>query len=109
MSALTLTLMTPEQTNTIAALAASVVAIVAAAKVLTPLMRALARRIEGSWRAEATRDELDELRHRVAELEARDLRLFEVEERLDFAERLLQQRALEPRADTPPEASPAGR
>ncbi len=70
--------------------------IVAAAAVLIlrgPLGRALARRLEGT----AGRDESAAagLADRVAELEQRDNRLVELEERLDFAERLLAQRDLD--------------
>lgn len=62
--------------------------------VLYPLMRALGRRLEG--RAPGldpeTRAELDQFRERVAELEGMQHRVLELEERVDFAERLLSQR-----------------
>ena len=60
--------------------------------VLWPLMRAIGRRIENSGgnQAELAR-ELDDLRLRVAELEERQGGLAELEDRLDFAERLLAQ------------------
>lgn len=62
-----------------------------------PLVRAIARRIEG--RAEldpAIQDEIEHLRTRVGDLEALQGRLADLEERVDFAERLLaQQRAPE--------------
>jgi hypothetical protein len=55
-----------------------------------PLGRALARRIEGtSVDADARR--VEELEQRVAQLEAEHGRVAELEERLDFAERLLAQ------------------
>ncbi len=83
----------------------------AAVYLLTPLVRAWARRIEaGSGVAGA--GELQELRARVQELEAREIRLVELEERLDFTERLLTRQdrlALPDEADTPPEALPAAR
>ena len=67
--------------------------IVASAAVLIlrgPLGRALARRLEGTGgREEAAGAGIAD---RVAELEQRDARLVELEERLDFAERLLAQR-----------------
>jgi hypothetical protein len=55
-----------------------------------PLVRALARRLEGG----ATKElllELDGLRGRVQQLEEGQARLGELEERLDFAERMLAQ------------------
>jgi hypothetical protein len=71
-----------------------VLAILAAATiVLFPLFRAIARRIEGrgGMNAEA-RAELEELRDRVSRLEEAHPRMTELEERVDFAERLLAQR-----------------
>lgn len=62
----------------------------AAALVLFPLMRAIARRIEG--RPSLNAAELDELRARVADIETHQHRILEIEERLDFAERLLASR-----------------
>lgn len=65
----------------------------AVAVVFTPLMRALGRRIEGRHTADpALRDEMDHLRQRLEQLEATQHRLLELEERVDFAERLLTQR-----------------
>ncbi|HXW96408.1 MAG TPA: hypothetical protein VEI47_02400 [Gemmatimonadales bacterium] len=55
--------------------------------------------------------EMEELRARVAELESGQQRLLDLEERMDFTERLLveaRERQLE-RADTPPEPSPSPR
>lgn len=60
--------------------------------VLWPLMRALARRLEGRSAPDAsTLAEVEQMRHRLAELEQLPHRLAELEERLDFAERLLGQ------------------
>lgn len=85
-----------------------IAALVVLGKVVVPIGQALARRIEGK-----TTDpgELEELRGRVAALEIREARVLELEERLDFAERVLaQQRSRElDDADTPPEALPAAR
>ena len=64
----------------------------AAAFVLYPLMRAIGRRIEGKSHDPALEREVHELRDRVRELEGGAQRLTELEERLDFAERLLAQR-----------------
>ena len=61
-----------------------------------PLGKALARRLEGSARrSEETDAGTAGIADRVAELEQRDARLAELEERLDFAERLLAQRDLD--------------
>lgn len=57
-----------------------------------PLIRAIARRIEGRAAPDpAMAAELDELRAKVAELEAQQGRMHELEERIDFTERLLAQ------------------
>lgn len=56
----------------------------------SPLGRALARRIEGSVPlADGASDRIEQLEHRVAELEGQQLRIGELEERLDFTERML--------------------
>jgi hypothetical protein len=60
---------------------------------LLPLVRAWGRRIEGGAADPALLDELSHLRERVAELDNSVGRMHELEERLDFAERLLTQRA----------------
>jgi hypothetical protein len=52
-----------------------------------PLGKALARRIEGGTDAPDPR--VAELEHRVADLEHAQARVLELEERLEFAERLL--------------------
>ena len=63
--------------------------------VLWPLFRAIGRRIEGRGvkpeQLAAIEDELADLRARVAESEGSH-RIMELEERLDFAERLLAER-----------------
>lgn len=66
----------------------------ACAIVLYPLMRAIGRRLEGrSAGAEpALRAEVEQLRVRLSEVEALQHRVMELEERVDFAERLLSQR-----------------
>jgi len=57
-----------------------------------PLLRAIARRIEGRQRLDpAVLAELEDLRARVGELEQRQGLVHELEERLDFTERLLAQ------------------
>ena len=62
---------------------------VAAVVILGPLARALARRLDGGAGAKGLQAEVDELRSRVTQLEDGQGRLAEVEERLDFAERML--------------------
>ncbi|MEP6687432.1 MAG: hypothetical protein ABJC36_03725 [Gemmatimonadales bacterium] len=58
--------------------------------VLWPLARALARRLEGRGSVDAAlRSELEQMQHRLAEVDALQMRVGELEERLDFAERLL--------------------
>lgn len=64
----------------------------AVALVLRPLMSAIGRRLEGRQRDPAVLAELDQLRQRVQDLEGVQGRVLELEERLDFAERLLAQR-----------------
>jgi hypothetical protein len=57
-----------------------------------PLVRALARRLEGRSAPDpALTAEVEDLRARVAELEQRQGTLHELEERIDFTERLLAQ------------------
>ena len=61
--------------------------------ILWPFMRAIARRIEGKPRENpALLDEVEQMRARMTEVEALQHRLAELEERVDFAERLLAQR-----------------
>jgi hypothetical protein len=57
--------------------------------VLWPLARALARRIEGKGGAAALQGEIDHLHQRLGDLDGLQARVAELEERLDFAERLL--------------------
>jgi len=66
----------------------------ASALVLYPLMRAIARRIEGRTHGAdpALKGEMDELRARLGDMEGLQLRVADLEERLDFAERMLAQR-----------------
>lgn len=59
------------------------------AVVLWPLVRAIARRIEAGAVSAEARHELEGLQERVRLLEESQPRLAELEERLDFAERVL--------------------
>jgi hypothetical protein len=55
-----------------------------------PLGKALARRIEGKAAVDpALTERIEELEHRLAELDQERVRIAELEERLDFAERML--------------------
>lgn len=57
-----------------------------------PVVRAIARRIEGKQRQDPTvLAEIEDLRARVADLEQNQGAVHELEERLDFTERLLAQ------------------
>ncbi len=57
-----------------------------------PIVRALARRLEGRGAADAAiRAELEQLQHRLSEVDVLQGRIGELEERLDFTERLLAQ------------------
>jgi Tfp pilus assembly protein PilO len=60
--------------------------------ILTPLFRALGRRIEGRTTDHALRSELDQMQARLGEVDALQHRLLDLEERLDFAERMLAQK-----------------
>jgi hypothetical protein len=63
-----------------------------------PLGKAIARRIEGLAAAgRIAPAEMDELRNRIEEMEQQVARVHELEERLDFTERLLAQQREQPR------------
>ncbi len=99
----------PEQVKVLGIVAVMVTAFAAA--LLSPIARAYARRLEGRAPAETLRQELAEINARLDELQQGQARMLELEERLDFAERLLisgrQTSATE--ADTPPEPVDAAR
>jgi Tfp pilus assembly protein PilO len=64
----------------------------ATAFVLYPLMRAIGRRIEGRGMGDPSLlAEVEQLRQRVGDLEGMQHRMAELEERVDFSERLLSQ------------------
>lgn len=56
---------------------------------LGPVGKALARRIGGTTDSGASAEELDQIHSRLEELESSQARVAELEERLDFTERLL--------------------
>lgn len=60
--------------------------------VLWPLVRALARRLEGRGGQDAAlRGEVEHLQQRLGEVDQLQIRIAELEERLDFTERMLAQ------------------
>lgn len=77
----------------IAPVAVMTLLIIVGAIVLYPLVRAWARRIEQRGQDPALLDEVQTLRDRVADLEQSVARMHEIEDRMDFAERMLTQRA----------------
>jgi Tfp pilus assembly protein PilN len=61
--------------------------------ILWPLARALARRIERGAHADpALQEDIDQLRARLNDVDALQARIAELEERVDFTERLLAQK-----------------
>jgi hypothetical protein len=83
----------------------AIVALLAAANLLRPVMRAWACRLEGGVVDPGLSNEVADLRERVAELEGTGARLAELEERLDFAERMLANRPAD--AQLPVHRTPA--
>lgn len=69
------------------------VSIVVGAILLWPLVRALARRLEGRAVDPALRDEVDQVHDRLAQLEQLEARVAELENRIEFSERLLTRRS----------------
>jgi hypothetical protein len=77
-------------------------ALAAATIILWPVMRAFARRLEGKGAGDpALRAEVEQLHARIGEIDALQTRVAELEERVDFTERLLADPA---RRATPPAA-----
>jgi hypothetical protein len=64
--------------------------LLAATVILWPVMRALARRLEGKGAADpALRAEIEQLHQRLGEVDVLHQRVAELEERIDFTERML--------------------
>jgi hypothetical protein len=60
--------------------------------ILWPIMRAFARRLEGKGNPDsALRAEVEQLHNRLADMDSLHARVLELEERVDFTERLLAQ------------------
>ncbi|HEV8178510.1 MAG TPA: hypothetical protein VGP44_12600 [Gemmatimonadales bacterium] len=69
-----------------------IAALTAITIILWPIMRAFGRRLEGQGSPDAAlRGEVEHLHTRLAEMDSLQLRLVELEERVDFTERLLAQ------------------
>jgi hypothetical protein len=65
-------------------------ALLATTIILWPVMRAFARRVEGKGQTDpALRAEVEQLQHRLGEVDHLQQRVAELEERIDFAERML--------------------
>lgn len=105
----------PESARNLAIGVVLFTACISTAAVLYPLARGMARRLEGRPADEGSGPRVGELSERVNDLEAQVCRMHELEERLDFAERMLAGLRLdrpapkriaahrEAGADTPPE------
>jgi len=66
------------------------VSVAAATIILWPIVRALARRLEGKGPADTgLKAEVEQLHQRLGEVDALQVRVAELEERLDFTERML--------------------
>ena len=69
-----------------------IAALTAMTVVLWPIMRAFGRRLEGKGNADsALRAEVEQLHTRLADMDSLHARVLELEERVDFTERLLAQ------------------
>jgi Tfp pilus assembly protein PilO len=68
-----------------------IAALIATTIILTPLVRAFARRLEGKAGDAALRTDVERLRAQITEVDSLQGRLAELEERVDFTERLLAQ------------------
>ena len=69
-----------------------IAALTAGVIILWPLMRAFARRLEGKGGTDpALRADLEQMQQRLGEVDALQHRVAELEERVDFTERLLAQ------------------
>jgi Tfp pilus assembly protein PilO len=69
----------------------TLIVMIAAVIILWPLMRALGRRLEGKGDNPALKAELEDLRQQLGDVDALRHQMTELEERIDFAERLLAQ------------------
>ena len=77
--------------ETVLIILALIAGTIIAVKVLGPIARAFARRLEGKSADSELRGDLEHLREQVAELDQLRARVGELDERVEFAERLLAQ------------------
>ena len=84
-------LIAPLVQETVVIILALIAGTIIAVKVLGPIARAFARRLDGKSADSELRGDLENLREQVAELEHLRARVGELDERLEFAERLLAQ------------------
>ena len=84
-------LIAPLVQETVVIILALIAGIIIAVKVLGPIARAFARRLEGKSADSELRGDLEHLREQVAELDQLRAQVGELDERLEFAERLLAQ------------------
>jgi hypothetical protein len=83
-----------------------IAALTAAVIILWPLMRAFGRRLEGKGGGDpALRAEVEQLHMRLGEMDTLHTRVAELEERVDFTERLLAQTQQPARLGAPSEES----
>jgi uncharacterized protein involved in exopolysaccharide biosynthesis len=83
-----------------------IAALTAMTIILWPIMRAFGRRLEGRGNADsALRAEVEQLHSRLAEMDSLHARVLELEERVDFTERLLAQAQQQVRLGAPTEES----
>jgi hypothetical protein len=80
-----------------------IAALAAATIILWPVMRAFARRLEGKAGDPALRAEVEQLHARLGDVDTLHARILELEERVDFTERLLAQAQQPSRLDAPTE------
>ncbi|HSE51110.1 MAG TPA: hypothetical protein VLB00_02920 [Gemmatimonadales bacterium] len=79
-------------TETVGILLVVVLFAIVAVKVLGPVARAWARKLEGKVGDPELRAEVDHLRDQLAEMDGLGSRVQELEERVEFAERMLSQK-----------------
>ena len=84
----------------------AIAALTAITIILWPIMRAFGRRLEGKGNVDSVlRAEVEQLHTRLAEMDSLHARVLELEERVDFTERLLAQAQQPARLGGPTEES----